>query len=123
MAVAELVQADVVPAGGERLCEGAVRGQVLLDGAAGEDERDRPLRPVAVDAADEAGDPLVAREPALVRLLAAEEAAGLEEERVEGLGVAAVGVEEREGAEARAEPDPERGGGSEGRISSASARA
>jgi hypothetical protein len=58
-----------------------------------------------VDAADEARNPLVTREPALVDVGTPEEAARLEEQRVEAVGVAAVGVEERERAEARAEPD------------------
>ena len=110
VAVAELVQAGVVAARAERLLERPVRGEVLLDGAAREHDRDRPLRPVAVDAADEAGDPLVAREAALVALGAAEEAARLEEEGVEAVRMAPVRVEERERAEARADPDPCRGG-------------
>ena len=42
-------------------------GQVLLDGPAAEHDRDRALGAVAMDAADEARDPLVAREVALVR--------------------------------------------------------
>jgi hypothetical protein len=71
-----------------------------------------------VHAAHEARDPLVAGEPLLVRLGAAEEAARLEEEGVEALRVAAVGVEERERAQAGADA-----GGSCGRISSTSARA
>ena len=60
-------------------------------------------------APDEACDPLVAAKPALVRVGAAEEAARLEEERVEALRVAPVRVEERKRAEARAEADPDRG--------------
>jgi len=59
-----------------------------------------------MDAADEAGDPVVAWEPALVRVGAAEEAARLEKERVEALRVAAVDVEEGESAEACSQPDP-----------------
>ena len=122
--VAELVQPRVVALAAQRLLERAVRGQVLLDRAAPEHDRDRPLGPVAMDVADEARDPVEAGEPPFVDVGAAEEAAGLEEERVEALGVAAVRVEERERAEARAEADPDCGaGGSAGRISSASARA
>ena len=81
--VAELVQADVVAVLAERLRERPVRGEILLDRPAAEHDRDRALGSVAMDAADEACDPLVAREVALVRLRAAEEAARLEKQRVE----------------------------------------
>ena len=61
-----------------------------------------------MDAADEAGDPLVAREPALVRRRRAGRSCptgGRARRSSPGSGG---GVEERERAEARAEPDPSR---------------
>ena len=123
MPVTELLQANVVAARGERLLECPVRREILLDSPAAEHDRDRALGPVAVDAADEPRDPLVAREAPLVRLGAPEEAARLEKERVEGVRIAAVRMKERERAETCAEADAERGAeGSAGRISSASAR-
>jgi hypothetical protein len=110
VSVPELVQASVVSAGAERLFESTVRREVLLHGAAGEHDRDRPLRPVAMDAADEAGDALVPGKAPLVGLRPPEEAARLEEERVEAVGVSAVDMEEGERAEAGAEADSNRGG-------------
>ena len=103
--VAELVQADVVAVRGERLLECLVRREILLDRPAAEHDRDRAHGPVAVDAADETRDPLVTREVPLVRLRAAEKASGLEKQRVEGVRIASVSMEEGEGAEARAEAD------------------
>ena len=75
--VAELVQAYVVASPAERLFECLVRGEVLLDRSATEHDRDRALGPVAMDAADEPRNPLVARKRALVGLSTAKEAAGL----------------------------------------------
>src|SRR3954470_11954880 len=84
-----------------------VVGAVLLRRADRDRDRDRPLYPDAPeDGADEAGDPLVARESRLVLVGALpEEAARLEEQAVERLRVAAMGVEHREAAEARAHAD------------------
>ena len=60
--VAELEQTSVVAARAERLLERTVRGQVLLDGAAGEHDRDRPLGRLRWTPPTKRDDPLVARE-------------------------------------------------------------
>src|SRR3954447_22068779 len=89
------------------LGESLVVRAILLAGAGGERDGDRPLdADPAQDGADEARDALVARELrlVLVRTLA-EVAARLQEQSVERLRVAAVGMQHRERAEARAHAD------------------
>ena len=111
--VAVDVQRGVVSLTAQRGRDGAVVGEVLLGRAAGERDRDRRGGAAGVqDGADEARDAAEAREARLLAVPAlAEERAGLQQQRAERAGVQPAGVEQRERAEARAEPGVGRGGG------------
>jgi len=107
VAAAGRVEVDGIALRRERVREDGVVAVVLLVECARDRRRHRPLALAGIQhRADEAVDAPEPREARLLRVGApAEEAAGLEEEPGEGTRLEAVGVEERESAEARAEPD------------------